>query len=327
MSTTYAQDAQAALEMSELAREYLDQLALGQGCSPNTVRALAGDLRQFGAFVHEQEGPATVREVQPRHIFGFVRWLGRGRAPATVARKLSTLTGWFSYLRKTGAIEANPAEGVPRPRVPDALPVVPEEQDCALLVGACQTAHEKAVLLLLLGCGLRRSDVLGLDIGDVAADLSQVTIRRAKGGKDRVVPLAPVVAEAVSAYLKVRAARCEALIANSVGKRLGQTGLQRLFRRLLRRAALTGRGLHLHSLRHAFATHALRNGADIATLRDLLGHASLETTSRYVRSDASTRSSAVASWGARLAAMTLASDTDVHTATAATTGGGPHAYD
>lgn len=114
------------------------------------------------------------------------------------------------------------------------------------------------------------------------------------------MPLAPIVAQALEAYLAVRDARCEALIVNSVGKRLGQTGLQRRFTRLVKRSGLAGQGLHLHSLRHAFATHSLRHGADVATLRDLLGHVSLETTGRYLHADASTRACAVAEWGAQL---------------------------
>jgi site-specific recombinase XerD len=283
-----------------LVQEYLESLQTVRGLSPNTVRASQGDLRQFVEFVGRQTPPVGVDAVETRHVYAFCRWLGRDRGPATLARKLSTLAAFYGYLRQTGAVATSPVDGMVRPRVPDTLPVVPTEEDCRALTNACGTERERAVVLLLLGCGLRRSELLDLDMGDVAADLSQVTVRHGKGGKARVVPLAPVVAEAVRAYLAVRPAGGEALVLNAVEKRLGHTGLQRLFARLLKRAGLTGQGLHLHSLRHGFATHALRHGADVATLRDLLGHTSLETTGRYLHADASTKASAVQAWGACL---------------------------
>ena len=153
------------------------------------------------------------------------------------------------------------------------------------------------MLHLLLGCGLRKGELLALDLADVSADHSQVLIRHAKGGKYLTVPLSAPVACAVRDWVQVSEEWPGTLACTSVHTRMGPTGLQRLFSRLLRSAGLTDTGLTIHSLRHAFATHVLRSGTDVATLRDLLGHASLETTGRCLHSDASTRASAVAAWG------------------------------
>lgn len=155
---------------------------------------------------------------------------------------------------------------------------------------------------LLLGCGLRRNELLQLDVADIAADFSQVVVRHAKGSKVRHVPLSPQVAEVLRDYLDQHQAPNGPLVTTAKGTRLGSTGLQRLFRRVLGRAGLADRGFTIHSCRHGFATHALRGGADLASLRDVLGHASLSTTSRYLSSTQTTRGLAVNAWGADLAA-------------------------
>ncbi|MEN6344203.1 MAG: site-specific integrase [Armatimonadia bacterium] len=170
-----------------LVQEFLQSQATVQGLSPNTLRASRGDLEQFLAYLRAQCSAATLETVQTRDVYGFCRWLGQERCPATVARKLSSLGSFFRYLQQTGVVEGNPVAGVPRPRVPEAFPQVPTEEDCRRLLGACATERERAVALLLLGCGLRRSELLGLNVGDVAADLSQITIQRGKGGKARAV--------------------------------------------------------------------------------------------------------------------------------------------
>lgn len=297
--TTAAIDEQSTY--AALCAEYLDCLAVVRRCSPCTVRAYKSDLGQFSQFVADSELPQDPAELSTQHAHQYLRWVALGRAPATIARKLNCLSGFFGYMRDTGVIECNPFADVPRPKVLDTAPAVPDQEECAALLRACETGSERVALLLMVACGLRRGEVLALDVADVAADLSQVVVRRGKGGKTRAVPLALLVADSLRAHLSERDHRAGPLLMTSVGTRLGSTGLQRLFRRVLSRAGLAGRGFTPHSLRHAFATHTLRLGTDVATLRDLLGHASLETTSRYLHANARTKTAAVAAWGSGLA--------------------------
>jgi len=302
-----------AVDLADLAAEYLDYIHSARGFSPATVRAYRGDLRQFLQFLSEHALPRQAGAISAQHIHRFCRWLSYDRAPATLNRKLNAVSGLFSYLVAVGMADRNPVDGVDRPRIPDPAPAVPDEKECAALLGACVSDQERVAVLLMLGCGLRRGELLALDGSDVAADFTQIVVRRGKGGKTRAIPLAPVVGEALREHLGVRGGRTGPLLTTSMGTRLGSTGLQRALRRILARAGLASKGFTAHSLRHAFATHALRSGADLATLRDLLGHASLETTSRYLHTDARTKAAAVSAWGRALAAASCkaASDEDV----------------
>jgi len=285
-----------------LGKQYLSFLREVRGCSPCTSRAYRTDLAQFQEFLELHGHPLDVQQIGPRHLHLFSSWLATGRSPRTIARKLNCLAGFFGYLLDLEVVDRNPLQGVRRPKVPETLPAVPDRAECARLLLACQTLRERVVLALLLGTGLRRNELLQLDTSDVAADFSQVTIRHAKGGRIRHVPLSPQVAEALQEYLREGCLSSGPLLATSTGARLASTGLQRLFRRILQRAGLADRGFTVHSCRHAFATHALRSGADLSSLRDIMGHASISTTSRYLTSSQTTRGMAVTAWGADLAA-------------------------
>lgn len=283
-----------------LVQEYLKYLADVRGCSPCTLKAYSCDLNQFRAFLSSGHGPMDVRLIQPRHVHLFMSWLGRSRSPRTIARKLNCVSGFLRHLCSLGIVERNAVDGIQRPRAPDNLPPVPDRAQCARLLAACDTPRERAVFSLLLGAGLRRGEALSLDLSDIDAGFTQLTVRRGKGGRSRTVPLSPMVAAAIQAYLPQNGREGGPLIVTSVGTRLGNTGLDRLFKRVVRRAGLADRGFSAHAMRHAFATHALRSGADLASLREILGHASLETTSRYLHADASTKASAVNAWAGSL---------------------------
>jgi len=281
---------------SSLSEEYLGYLGEVRGYSPCTIRAYRGDLFQFGQFADQCGLANDLRSVRRRHIYLFCRWLAKGRRPRTIARKLACLRGYFGYLRQVGLLEQCPLEGILTPRYTESPPSVPSETQCARLLASCQETRERAVVHLLLGCGLRRSELLGLDVRDISADWRHLNVRRGKGGKSRTIPIASPVAHAIQDHLPERPSSSDPIFQTGAGTRLGNTGLQRLFHRVVGKAGLSAQGFTLHSLRHAFATHLLRSGADVATVRDLLGHASLETTSRYLHADAQTRTNAVDKW-------------------------------
>ncbi len=288
-----------------LIREHLEYAAQVRGLSPQTIRAYRGDLAQFTRYLEQESLPQDARAINSKHLHQYARWLGQSRSPRSIARKLNCLSGFFDYLVNTGVVEGNPVDALQRPKFVEDFPPIPDEVTCAKLLDACETPRERTVAMLLLGCGLRNSEVRGLDVADIAADFSQITVRLGKGGKRRVIPLAAPVAHAVQGLVKEDRCRSGPLITTSTGSRLGNTGLQRLFKRLVRQAGLEGQGYTIHSLRHAFATHTLRAGSDVATLRDLLGHASLETTGRYLHANASTKTAAVNAWADRLTQLTV----------------------
>ena len=145
---------------------------------------------------------------------------------------------------------------------------------------------------LLFLAGLRRSEVLGLDISDVAADLSAIMVR-GKGGRERLVPVSSKLRGMLAEHLQVRDSDQPALVANAARNRVGTTSFYRLFSRLLRRAALAGTAITPHTLRHAFASELIRAGVDIATISELLGHANIATTSIYLHTTAESKMSAV----------------------------------
>ena len=295
-------NASQACRIEPLAKQYLTYLAEVRGASVCTTRAYRNDLHQFQEFMELNDHLPDVEQIAPKHIHLFASSLAQRCSPRTIARKLNCLAGFFGYLLDLELVDRNPLQSVRRPRAPETLPAVPDRAECACLLLACQTPRERLALSVLLGGGLRRDELLQLDTSDVAADFSQVTIRQAKGGRVRHVPLSPQVAALLREYLSQHEHPNGPLLTTGKGTRLASTGLQRLFRRILARAGLSDRGFTVHSCRHAFATHALRSGADLASLRDVLGHSSISTTSRYLTSTQTTRGLAVGAWGADLAA-------------------------
>ncbi len=148
------------------------------------------------------------------------------------------------------------------------------------------------MVLMLLGTGLRRGELLGLDVSSLSADLSELKIR-GKGERERIVPIPGQCRAALRRYLDSREAEAPALFLNRAGKRVGTTTFHRWFRRLLRRAGLDGSGLTPHSLRHSYATHLLRAQVDLETIRELMGHSSISVTGRYLATDPSRKRAAV----------------------------------
>ncbi len=216
----------------------------------------------------------------------------------SIARHLSTLRSFFRWACREGELEKNPARGLLSPRVPRSLPRAMTLADTESLLGASAAEavpeREKALFELLYATGLRVSEAAGLDLEDV--DLSSRLARvLGKGSKERIVPFGEQAEDALRAYLPVRAALCagaaasresgEALFVNRRGGRLTTRSMARLLKRRLAAAGLP-QDISPHALRHTFATHLLQAGADLRSIQELLGHASLSTTQKYTHLDA-----------------------------------------
>jgi site-specific recombinase XerD len=257
----------------------IDRFLASPALSDATRRAYRADLRDFGDWLAEQG--LALDDVDVRVLADYTAELGRARrglAPTTIGRRLSAVR---SLVRHALGPERVP-EAALAPRKPRRLPEAPRlreiESAVDLLSGDDPLALRNAALVeLVYACGLRSAEAVGLDLADVDLDREQVHVR-GKGGKERLVPLGEEAAWRLGRWLRdgrPRLARdaCDALFLSVRGRRLDTSSLRRLFP-------------HPHSLRHAYATHLLEGGADLRTIQELLGHASLSTTQIYSHVDA-----------------------------------------
>lgn len=283
------------VSLDVLLEQFLQHLRDYDGASPATIDAYGRDCRRFIQSLRgaDTEAPVRAEEVTARDIRLHLASLDHLK-PSSIRRALYALRSFSAYLCRMEFIAANPASTIDPPRSKRVLPTVPDTAQCKRILAACRTEREAAIVGLLLGTGLRRSELLGLNVSDIAADLSELRVE-GKGGSVRVVPLAPSVQRVLRDYLAVRESDEPALILNQCGRRMAPTSLYRIVRRVLRKAGLADAGITPHSMRHHFACHLLRSGTDLATVRDLLGHANISTTSQYLHSTSTTRRDAVQS--------------------------------
>jgi site-specific recombinase XerD len=273
--------------------QFLDYQKSYRSHSPLTVSTYRCDLGQFCNWLNSRLGhlpePAGItRELVMQYAVTL-----SGRAAATVCRKITVLSVFFGFLMDLGELGSNPARRIPLPKPAGRIPAAISEDEAQQLIAATESPFERAMLLLMLTAGLRRSEVGAIRLEDVNLDGGLLLVR-GKGAKQRMVPLMPQTAEAIRDYL---AARPEVdqpyLFLSPQGQRLANDFLNRTLRRILARTGLAKR-ITPHMLRHTFATHLVRNGVDVRTVQELLGHADLETTANYLHSDTRAKSAAVA---------------------------------
>jgi site-specific recombinase XerD len=266
---------------------YLDHLR-ASGASLATLRAYRTDLRQFDRWL--SAGGTPVERVDTPLLRRYAAYLGTLRyAPATTARKLSAMRGAFAWLFARGRVGRDPAAVVPGPRQPRTLPATISGHELERLLdreppAEPRSLRDHALLELLYGCGLRASEVCSLRVRDVdlAGDRVRVT---GKGGKQRVVPLGGAARDAIERYLQrgrgqlAGGSAVDRLFLSVRGRPLHPSDVRRLLASALRREGLPSRSPH--ALRHSFATHLLEGGADLLSIQELLGHASVATTQVY----------------------------------------------
>lgn len=261
-----------------------------RGGSAATLRSYSSDLRQLLEWLAARDH--TVDDLDRRTARAFSAELGRrGYAPATLARKLSTLRGLCRFLSERGVLAADPTRLLPGPRRRRRLPRVLSLCDVEALLAAADgteplALRDRTILELLYGCGLRSQEAVGLRLADVDAPQAQLVVR-GKGGRTRVVPLGEEAAAAVRRYLErgrprllSRGASDEGrLLLSRAGRPLLTSDIRRLVVKYSQRAGVDAASPHM--LRHAYATHMLERGADLRAIQELLGHASVSTTQVY----------------------------------------------
>ena len=285
-----------AAAIEEFDRHLSDERAV----SPHTRKAYLDDVGRFGAFLAAFSGadPGDL-ETGDVDTLAVRSWLAalraEGHARSSIVRRLSALRAFFTWLEREGLAEGNPARGVATPRTDKPLPVSlsVDEAEAVVEAPAPDTGlglRDRALLELLYGTGLRVSELVGLSLADV--DLPGRQVRTlGKGRKERIVPFGAKAAEALAAWLPARLAllagrrvRGEPLFLNARGGRLTDRSVRRVLVSALS-AADVSRHASPHALRHSFATHLLAAGADLRTIQELLGHASLATTQKYTHLD------------------------------------------
>ena len=278
-------------------------LAHERRISNHTLDAYSRDLGSFLRFTAEHLGYAPglqdLRALEPADFRGFLAdRQARSLARSSTARAMSTLRNFFKFIERQGLVENAAIGGIKTPKVPRSVPKALDEVDALETVSVIEDLSEEpwigkrdaAVLFLLYGCGLRIGEALGLDRDQVAepGDAMDTIVVTGKGDKQRLVPVLPVVAEALGDYIDAcphDLALDGPLFVGKRGKRLSARMIQRQMGRVRALLGLPETATP-HALRHSFATHLLAGGGDLRTIQELLGHASLSTTQRYTEVDA-----------------------------------------
>jgi integrase/recombinase XerD len=277
--------------------DFLGYMAVERGSSPNTIDAYRRDLTTYADFLLAR-GVASPESVQRDDVTAFVAGLqAGGLAPASVERKAAAVKSFHKFLVREGVTDNHPTASMPLPKKPQRLPDVVSVAQVELLLDQAYPPgpvglRDRAILEVLYGCGLRASELTGLELADL--ELTDGFLRVfGKGGKERAVPVAGVALACLQDYLahgrrylrpKGRSKQQDpsALFLNVRGRRMTR---QTIFAIVRRCGAQVGLALHPHTLRHSFATHMLEGGADLRSLQEMLGHSDIATTQVYTHVD------------------------------------------
>ena len=261
-----------------------------RNASPHTIKAYSGDLANFAAYA----GSCGWKSIDHIVIRGFLSQLyEKGLGKTSVARSLAAVRSLYRWLAREGVVEQNPAKLVATPKLAKKLPRVPtiEEMNSVLdgqMPEAAFPQRDRLMLELLYGCGIRNSELTGINLDDIRLSAEAILIR-GKGKKERYVPFGDSVKSALAVYLPARQAtlaetrkNTAALLLNQRGGRLTTRSVGRIIKKIAVAKGLSP-DVHPHTLRHAFGTHMLEEGADLRAIQELLGHERLATTQRYTQ--------------------------------------------
>jgi integrase/recombinase XerC len=298
--------------MDSAVKKFLVYLRSVRNSSPNTIRSYQIDLEQFLAFLTPPRtampAPQDVTHVMIREFVAHLH--DRKLQKSSIARKLAAIRSFFKFAVREGIVVRSPARMVATPKLPKRIPSVLSAEDLnafldSMAAGTLKGSRhrgegpandesrllvrrDRAILEMLYASGLRVSELTGLNLGDM--DRKELMLRvRGKGNKERIVPYGGKAEQALVAYEPVREEILrkaggrgdkQAVFLNHTGTRLTQRSVARIVKKYARLANVNW-DLHPHSLRHAFATHLLADGADLRAIQELLGHSSLSTTQRY----------------------------------------------
>ncbi len=271
--------------------DFLHQLRRVKQASPHTCDSYARDLNSFIDFL-QQQSIDDWAQVDAQHVRSYVsQQHRRGLASRSLQRRLSSLRSFYTFLMRQQRVKKNPVSGISAPKAEKRLPGVldVDQMNQLLNIDKGEPLHIRdwAIMELTYSCGLRLSEIVGLDLGMI--DLADATARViGKGRKERVVPIGRYAIEAIQQWLPHRAqwtdAEETALFINKQGKRLGQRSIQQRLRDWAIKQGIS-QHVHPHMLRHSFASHILQSSGDLRAVQELLGHSDISTTQIYTHVD------------------------------------------
>ncbi len=263
-----------------------------RNASPHTIKAYRTDLAQFADYI----GPQGWGDIDHVLIRGYLANLyERGLSKTSVARSLAALRSLYKHLAQEGEVEQNPAALVATPKLPKKLPRVPTIEEVNTVLDSempeCSAFNQRdqVILELLYGCGIRNSELIGINVDDIRWSNEMILVR-GKGRKERYVPFGDSAKAAVQSYLperqrvlgETKRTTERALLVNLRGSRLTTRSVGRIVKQIAVARGLSP-DVHPHTLRHAFGTHMLEEGADLRAIQEMLGHERLSTTQRYTQ--------------------------------------------
>jgi integrase/recombinase XerC len=282
-----------------LVDRFLSTLQNERGASAHTLRAYERELHDFAGYLVATFGAdVVIKRIEHQHIRAYLGTLyEKGLSKASAARALAAIRSWFKWLARAGHVEQSPAALVATPKLPKHLPRVPTIEQMNRAVDgvtedfAAWPERDRLIFELLYGCGIRNAELVGIDLKDIHW-ANEAILVHGKGRKERYVPLGDAAAQALRAYLPQREARLhvagkqsEALLLNAKIRGNGRLTTRSVGRIVKALAVANGlpAEVHPHTLRHAFGTHMLEEGADLRAIQELLGHERLSTTQRYTQ--------------------------------------------
>ena len=277
--------------MLDLIGAYENYLTKVKQASGNTVASYLRDIRQFAGWLHEEEETEVVDATQ-LHIHSFLTHLeSEGRSAATRSRALASLKNFYGYVVSAGFLGESPVKEVKVDRGEKKLPQILTNREIELLLAQPSSVdhkgiRDKAMLQVMYATGIRVSELIGLDIGDVVLEAG--IIKCQSGKKTRNVPLYPEALQALTAYIRDVRARLladpgeQALFVNIGGARMSRQGFWKILKHYQSTARID-KEITPHTLRHSFAVHLLENGADLGFLQEVMGHSDISSTQMYTQ--------------------------------------------
>lgn len=279
--------------MKNEVQSFIRHLAEERGLAKNTVESYERDLLQFVHYLGQQ-GLDRLADTKKMHILSYLNHLKQlGRASATVSRCIVSVRALYQHQLRERLIDSDPSTDLEAPKLEKRLPKVLSVEEVGTLLEAPQTAspggmRDKAMLELLYATGIRVSELISLDVGDVNPELGFIRCT-GKSSRERIVPLGKIAARCLDAYIQTmrpkllkQSAPEEALFVNHLGTRITRQGFWKIIKRYALEANIHNE-ITPHTLRHSFAAHLLENGADLRAVQEMLGHADISTTQIYIQ--------------------------------------------